>query len=154
MLLILGKVQIFAQDMPPELFSALVIKIIPYVLNFKDKDTIKIKYYGEDVYTAALKNYNGKKINEKTIIVGKDLKNFNIFFFSGKKEEFIKVESEIRKNEVLSIFVNDITYLKGTGILGIKVEDGKPCIYLNTLRAKEVGLNFTSDFMRLIKIYQ
>jgi len=160
--IIVGQVDII----PPDLQSAIILKTIPYVNNFKENDTLRIGLAYTDINETVKFNkyFKSKEVKGKILIVKRiditsnnSIKNIDILLIlpSIQQKHISSIKKDTEKNDIFSIALTESLKFVKYGIsMGIVEENGKPKIIANKDGLKNEGISLDPRFIKLIKFVE
>jgi len=149
------------EGVPYDLQGAIILKTLPYVLNFEKKEEIVIGFMGEEK-KELVSLFKDKKAGEKpvkTVVVKKieEIKGIDVLvLLPGVKDGNVdKIIKKTRENKIFSItMIKPESFVKKGISMGIIVEGGKPRIIINPEGIKEEELSLDARFLKLVKLIE
>ncbi len=149
------------EGVPYDLQSAIILKSLPYVLNFEKKEEIVIGFLGGEK-KELISLFRDKKAGEKpvkTVEVKKieEIKGIDVLvLLPGVKDgELDRIIKKTRENKIFSItMINPERFVKKGISMGITVEGGKPRIIINPEGIREEEISLDARFLKLVKLIE
>ncbi len=160
--IIVGQVDII----PPDLQSAIILKTIPYVINFEEYDTLRIglAYTDIDETVKFNKHFESKEVKGKVLVIknidinnNDPIKDIEILLIlpSIQQKHISNIKKDTEKNGIFSIALSESLKFVKYGIsMGIIEENGKPKIIANKDGLKNEGVSLDPRFVKLIKFIE
>ncbi len=160
--IIVGQVDII----PPDLQSAIILKTIPYVINFEENDTLRIglAYTDIDETVKFNKYFKSKEVKGKILVIknidissNNSINDIDILLIlpSIQQRHISSIKKDTEKNDIFSIALTESLKFVKYGIsMGIIEENGKPKIIANKDGLKNEGVSLDPRFTKLIKFVE
>jgi hypothetical protein len=144
----------FAQNVPPEIAAALIIKLSALEKNLSSGSEITIYVMGDEQIAASLKKGLNSKIGKATLTnvsSGESLPSDKpSILYIGNEAQLIEATQYTQANNVLSIGSSEAATKGATLGIGLG-DDGKPTVHLNLSSSKEEGLDWNPAIMKIAK---